>query len=280
MHILVKLFNIIVGIGLCTAFVKFEDDVEYKFSFKSKLEVSPEILGGGQLANATLIARKFGTDGTSLVIRIKDSSISGKFDSEAKTNIEGIFGIVRNNRGEITHIISKSTYGKELLTKQNIVTMLANDFSFFYNYMSNSNSRPVKQRLPLSVGWCDTDITGTTDPVSELTEILAQSAKSKCDMDAHVLKAGQYLLHGTTNELGTAEDDSNFGMSVIFNTKTERIMQVSKFVFLNVNVGGFKVQARHSMVLNYVSERHVSSETTFEKPYVSQFKGHISNENM
>lgn len=270
MNILISVFNIFVILGLSVAFVQFEDNVEYEFFFKSKLQLWPEILGEGQLVNATLIARNFGNDGSSLVVRIKDSLASGKnVESDSTSNIEGVFGIKRNDKGEITHIISKSTRAKGVLTKQNIVAMLANDFTFFYDYMKNSNGRPSHQRLPLSVGWCDTDITASTDPTSGLTKLLAQAVKSKCNMDDHVLKAGQYLLHGTTKPIGRVEEDSNFGMSVMFNTTTGRILQVSKFTFLNLEVVGIQVQARHNMLLNYVGERPISTETAFKKPYVS-----------
>lgn len=269
MNIRIAVLNIFLVLGSCLAFVEFKDGVEYEFFFKSHLELSPEILDGGQLATATLIARKFGTDGTSLVIRIKDSLASGKNVEESTLNMEGIFGIKRNERGEITHMISKSTRAKGVLTKQNIVTMLVNDFSFFYNYMRNETARPTEQRLPLAVGWCDAEISATNDPSSGLTKLLAQAEKSKCDMDPHVLKAGQYLLHGTTKPIGTTKDNSNFGMSVMFNSTTGRIVQVAKFTFLNLEVVGIKVQARHNMLLNYVGERPISEETTFNKPYVS-----------
>lgn len=280
MNIPISIYNILVIIGLSAAFVHFEDDIEYEFFFKSKLQLWPEILGGGQSVNATLIARKFGNDGSSLVVRIKDSVATGKnIESDATSNIEGVFGIKRNDKGEITHLISKSTRAKGVLTKQNIVAMLANDFTFFYDYMDNKNGRPSQQRLPLSIGWCDTDITATTDPDSGLTKLLAQAEKSKCEFDNHVMKAGQYLLHGTTKTIGRTEDDSNFGMSVIFNSTTKRIMQVSKFTFLNLDVVGVHVQARHNMLLNYIGERPVSTETTFKKPYVG-FNFSVQSKNL
>lgn len=256
-------------IGSVSAFIEFENNVEYEFRFKSKLNLSPSFLEG-QSANATLLVRKFGTDGSSLVVRIKDSQAVGKgITSESQSNIEGVFGIKRNANGAITHIISKSRKAKEILTKKNIAGMLTNDFSFFNNYMRNHKSRSNRHHVELSIGWCDANITARTDPASGLSSILAQSEKRECDVNPLVLKGGQYLLQGTTKQIGEIKEDSSIGMIVLFDTKTKKMLEVSKFTFLNLVVFGLDVQARHNMILEYVGEHPLSSETYFQEPYVS-----------
>lgn len=62
-------------LGLTVAFVKFEDNREYEFNFKTKFVLAPEELGGGQNGTATILVKKFGKDG--LVFRIKDSTLVG-----------------------------------------------------------------------------------------------------------------------------------------------------------------------------------------------------------
>lgn len=255
-----------------TAFVPFENGMEYEFRFKSKLNLEPSFLTG-QSVNATLLVRKFGTDGSSLVVRVKDSEASGKnVDSETKPNLEGVFGVKRNARGEITHIISKTNSAKEVLVKKNIVSMLSDDFSFFKNYVKNAASRKNKERVGLSIGPCDCDISAETDDESGLTNVLAQAETRNCEVDSLIIKAGQYLLQGTTKTIARIEGDSNVGMSVMFDSKTKQMLEVNKFTFLNMAIIGLDVQARHNMILEYVGARPATSETNLEKPYVSVFE--------
>ncbi|XP_037044189.1 uncharacterized protein LOC119080074 [Bradysia coprophila] len=260
-----------------TAFVPFENGMEYEFRFKSKLNLEPSFLTG-QSGNATLIVRKFGTDGSSLVVRIKDSEVIGKnVDSETKGHVEGIFGVKRDVSGAITHIISKSNSAKEVLTKKNIVSMLSDDFSFFDNYVRSTASRKKRERVDLSIGWCNCDISAETDDDSGLTNVLAQTEIRNCDVNPLIIKAGQYLLQGTTKTIARIEEDSNIGMSIMFDTKTKQMLEVNKFTFLNLVIMGIEVQARHNMILEYVGEHPVTSETDFGKPYSAFSKEDIDD---
>lgn len=254
-----------------TAFVPFENGVEYEFRFKSKLNLEPKFLTG-QSVNATLLVRQFGTDGSSLVVCIKDSEAEGKnVGDHTKGVVEGVFGVKRADNGTITHIISKSDSAREVLTKKNIVSMLLDDFSFFDNYVNNPASRKNAEQIGLSLGWCDSDISAETDDESGLISVLAQTVIRKCNVNQLILKAGQYLLQGTTKEIGRMEGDSNIGMSVMYDAKTKQMLEVNKFTFLNLVVVGMDVQARHNMILEYVGKHPVTSETDFEPPFVSEF---------
>jgi len=263
MNYLISIFNFILLLAFVTSFVQFEDNKEYEFLFKSKFDLTPALLGG-QLGNATLLVRKFGNSDRNLAIRIKDSHFSGtNVNEESKTNIEGVFGLKRDTTGKITHIISRSTAAKEILTKKSIVGMLADDFTFFHDYLKNPTTQ---HQIKQSIGMCDSTISAVRDPVKNLAKILAQAQHAKCEVEQLTLKGGQYLLNGSTKQLGTIKPDSNVGMSVIINTKTNQIKEVAKFTFLNLVVG-IELQARHNMILTYVREHDISSETTLEKPY-------------
>ncbi|KAJ6644151.1 hypothetical protein Bhyg_09117 [Pseudolycoriella hygida] len=262
-----KLFAIVLLLGSVTAFVPFEDGMQYEFRFKSKLNLSPIFLTG-QSVNATLLVRNFGTDGSSLVVRIKDSEAEGKnVNSETKGVVEGVFGVKRNRTGTITHIISKSNSAKEVLTKKNIVGMLSDDFSFFDNYVRHASSRKRQQRVELSLGPCDSDISAEIDENNGLINVLAQSQLGKCDVNQLTMKVGQLLLQGTTKPIARTGDDSNIGMSVMYDIKTKQMLEVNKFTFLNLEVLGIEVQARHNMILEYVGKHPVTSETNFGTPY-------------
>lgn len=165
-------------------------------------------------------------------------------------------------------MISKTENAKSVLTKKSIVAMLTDDFSFFNDYLKNP--QPMEHKVALSIGECDADISSEHDAESGLTKVLAQAIKAKCEVDELLLMAGQLLLHGTTKQIGRVEEDSNFGMRLLFNSTTKQIVEVSKFTILNLVVG-IAVQARHSMLINYVGQRPVTSETKFEKPYVRKF---------
>lgn len=258
---------------LVVAFVKFDDGKEYEFYFKSKFLLAPEELEGGQNVTATILVKKFGPD--SLVFRIKDSTFVGaNVHSKSRTDIEGTFGVKRNlNTGAITHVISKSTRAMEILCKKMIVDILSENYDFFEKYAREYSTMKssLQHHVKLAVGWCNADVTAAADKHNNLAEILVQAGKSDCDVDPVILQAGQLLMHGTTREIGRSSDDSRFGMSILFDTNTGKMVEVSKFTFINLVVAGIGIQARHNMLVQYVGERPISRELDFGAPYVSEF---------
>ncbi|KAJ6644152.1 hypothetical protein Bhyg_09118 [Pseudolycoriella hygida] len=267
----------LVSLGLAVAFVQFEDDKEYEFYFKSKFVLAPEELEGGQNVTATILVKKFGRD--SLIFRIKDSTFVGaNVHAKSRSDIEGTFGVKRNvENGAITHVISKSTRDMEILCKKMIVDMLSENLSFFESYARNYVAMKGRwqHRVKLAVGWCDADVTAAADTENNLVEVLAQSQKTDCDIDPVILQAGQLLMHGTTAQIGRTLDSSKFGMSVFFDVNTGKIVEVSKFTFINLEVVGVDIQARHNMLVEYVGERPISRELNFQPPYISYSKEHI-----
>lgn len=257
-------------VGFTVAFLRFEDGKEYEFFFKSKFVLAPEELGGGQNVSATILVKKFGDD---LIFRIKDSTFVGaNVHSKSQSDIEGTFGVKRNPiDGAITHVISKSERAVEVLCKKMIVDMLSEDLSFFHTYVENYDSmkHSKRHRVKLAVGYCNADISAVTDIDNNLTEVLAQSQKRDCDVDPVIIMAGQLLMHGTTEQVGPTLEDSNFGMTVSFDTNTKEMLEVSKFSFVNLEVLGISIQARHNMVVQFIASRPISHELDFEPPFVS-----------
>ncbi len=254
-------------VGLTVAFVKFEDNREYEFHFKSKFVLVPERLDGGQNVTATILVKKFGTD--DLIFHIKDSTFEGaNVHSKSRSDIEGTFGIKRSvTDGAITHVISKSTRTMEILCKKMIVDMLSEDLSFFETYAKNYErmKRNQNHQVKLAVGWCNADIMAVADPTNQLVQVLAQAEKNNCNVDPVILQAGQLLMHGTTATLGPTLDDSKFGMSVFFDSNSGVMVDVAKFTFINLVLLGIDIQARHNMVVKYVGDRPVSHELDFER---------------
>lgn len=270
-----KVFFPILGIiyllGYATAFIKFANNKAYEFQFKSKFVLDPISLGE-QNVTATVLVKKFGRDG--LIIRIKDSTFTGNnVHSESRSDIEGVFGITRRSSdGEITNIISKPTNrGMAILCKKMMVDMLSDDLSFFEYYAKHYDTLKDVERheVKFAVGTCEAEMRGVVDTEKNLTQILAQAQKSYCNVDPVILQAGQLLLHGTAKQIGQVLDDSNFGVSVFFDSTTQKMVEVAKFTFVNLLVGLFNIQARHNQVMHFVGEREVSSELDFGKPYVS-----------
>lgn len=259
-------------LGFTAAFIKWDENKEYEFSFKSKFVLAPEALDGGQNVTATILVKKFGRD--SLIVRIKDSTFVGaNIHAKSRSDIEGIFGIKRNREdGSITHVISKSTTrAMEILCKKMIVDILCDQLNFFGDYAKNYETlkHSEQHRLKFAIGWCNAEMIAVADTENHLVQVLAQAEKAQCDVDEVILQAGQLLMHGTTSQIGQVKDDSIFGLSVFFDATTGKIVEVAKFTFVNLVVAGIDIQARHNMVMHYVGERPLTQETEFEKPYVS-----------
>lgn len=265
------ILSLIHFLGNAVAFIQFEDNKAYEFHFKSKFVLDPQSLGG-QNVSATVLVKKFGRN--DLIIRIKDSTFTGNnVHSESQSDIEGVFGITRDpSDGEITNIISApSSRGMAILCKKMLVDMLSDNLSYFQYYAKNHDTLKDVERhkIKFAVGNCEAEMKGVVDTAQNLTQILAQAEKSYCNVDPIIIQAGQLLLHGTTSKIGEILDNSNFGVSVFFDSTTQKVVKVAKFTFLNLLVGLATIQARHNQVLHYVGEHEVNNELDFNGPHVS-----------